>query len=262
MRFDASTLLRVGICLAVLLPLACGGGGGAPGDPPDDTPSPLPPLLCTDAPAVCSELIAFEPDAGEGYVDLLLPGETAMDEKYDYVRRDVRMALVYAAAKVARVAETWAPGNGAPIGIAYGSESDGATPGTADGSLLFPAGTHEDGRDVAVAYYQVGTADNGLRAVCPHMPGGVDAFHCTAPPDTLDAARTALFIACLAEHPELRVVGVDPEIGLVLESALDDLVTQGVISATLRAAVPLVYEAAGGWGLFHHTHMFVGFQVP
>ena len=113
-----------------------------------------------------------------------------------------------------------------------------------------------------MAYYQVGAADNAPRAVCPHTMGSTEMYRCTAPPDTLDARRTALFIACLAEHPQLRVVGVDPLIGPELESALDQLVSEGVISSTLRGTIPLVYGASGGWGYNHHTHMFVGFRDP
>ena len=252
-------LLSVGV---LILGSACGGGGAgepAPAPADDDDSTPLPALLCEDAPAVCEALVPFEPDEGEGYFDQLLSGETAQDERYDYVRRDVMLALKYAAAKVARVAALWTPGNGLPLGIGHMSESDGRTPGSAAGQLLYPAGTHEGGLDVTVAYYQVGVPDNALRAVCPHDDMGADAFRCTAPPDTLDVRRTALFIAALAEHPRRRVVGVDPLIGSALEAALDDLVVEGVISAATRAAVPLAYSAPT-WSSFHHQLMFVGFM--
>lgn len=242
------------------LAAACGGGGGAPPSDGGEAPS-LPPVLCDDTPLVCGELVPFEPDLGEGYFDQLLPGETEEDERYDYVRRDVMLALRYAAAKVARVAAGWTPGNGGPLGIGYMSESDGGTPLNDGGELLFPAGTHENGLDATVAYYQFGTADNALRAVCPHDDMGVDVFHCTAAPDALDARRTALFIAALAEHPQLRVIGVDPLIGPVLEAALDDLVAEGVVDMATRASVPLAYSSPA-WALFFHHAMYVSFNAP
>ena len=254
----AWTCILLGLLL--LLPAACGGGG--PLIPTPTQPRPLPTLLCTEGAAPCGELVPFEPGAGEGYADLLLANETAADQRYDYVRRDVMQALQYAAAKVSRVAAGWGSGHGLRIGIAHMSESDGGTPRTPGGQLMFPAGTYENGLDVSVAYYQTGTPDNSLRAVCPHDDGtGGDAFQCTGPPTDLDAHRTAFFIACLAEHPQFRLVGVDGAIGPILESTLDDLVRNGFVTAAVRAGIVLV-SGSPGFEQFHHTHMYVSFSVP
>ena len=80
----------------------------------------------------------------------------------------------------------------------------------------------------------------------------------------MDRWRTALFIAYLSEHPGLRVVGVVGQVGLVLESALDELVAFGWINPQLRASIPLAYEVTDegrGWYLFHHFHMFIGMSL-
>ena len=230
--------------------------GPAPGPPCDD----LPPLSCTGDTGYCTEVIPFEPDEGPGYWDYPIPGETVEDQYYSYLRRDAVMLIKYAAAKVACKTADWDYGNFAPLGLGDMSEADGSTPGTRVGSLRHPPRTHEHGNDIDTAYYQLFSPDNLLRPVGDSYIGTENQYHLIGDPYALDVWRTALFIAYLSEHPDLRVVGVDGQIGLVLEPALDQLETLGWIDEDLNESIPLAYEVVDhgwGWYLFHHHHMHI-----
>ncbi len=228
--------------------------GPAPGPPCDE----LPPLSCTGDTGYCTELVPFEPDEGPGYWDYPIPGETVEDQSYSFLRRDAVMLIKYAAAKVACKTADWGYGNFAPLGLGDMSEADGSTPGTNIGSLRHPPKTHENGNDIDAAYFQLFSPDNLVRPVGDSYIGTEDQYHLIDDPYALDVWRTALFIAYLSEHPDLRVVGVDGQIGLLLELALDQLVTLGWIDEVLRESIPLAYEVVDhgyGWYRFHHTHM-------
>ncbi len=109
-----------------------------------------------------------------------------------------------------------------------------------------------------MAYYQLYATDNKMRPVGAHYVGQAEAHHLVAPPYALDRWRTALFIAYLSEHPQLRVIGVDGQVGLLLEDALDALVASGWIDSDLRDSIPLAYEVTDvgqGWYHFHHHRM-------
>ncbi len=233
-----------------------------PGPAPGPDCGDLPPVLCEDGDIFyCSELIPFEPVEGPGYLNYPMPGgETWDDQRYSYLRRDLVYLIKYAAAKVECKTTDWDYGNFAPLGLGDMSQADSGTPGTDVGAPRHPPGTHEDGKDIDTGYYQLYAPDDLLRAVGDHYLGTVDQYHLVDDPYALDPWRTALFIAYLSEHPNLRAVGVDGRIGPILESALDELVTLGWIDAELRSAVPLAYETEDsglGWYLFHHTHMHI-----
>ena len=230
--------------------------GPAPGPPCDD----LPPLLCTGGVEYCAEVIPFEPDEGPGYWDYPIPGETAVDQWYSYLRRDAVMLIKYASAKVECKTTAWDYGNLAPLGLGDMSEADGSTPGTNIGSLRHPPGTHVRGYDIDAAYYQLFSPDNLLRTVGDSYIGTEDQNHLVGDPYALDVWRTALFIAYLSEHPDLRVIGVDGQVGLILEPALGQLVTLGWIDENLNESIPLAYEVTNqgyGWFLYHDGHMHV-----
>jgi hypothetical protein len=164
------------------------------------------------------------------------------------------MQLVqYATAKVACKTAYWEYGNMEPLALGDMSEADGSTPALLSlGMYYHPPGTHEDGRDIDTAYYQVFSDDNRLRPICVHYDS-----HCVDTPYALDVWRTALYIAYLAEHPLMRVVGVDGQVGVILEDALDALVNAGWISGELRNSIPLAYEVEDtgrGWFRYHHHH--------
>ena len=220
----------------------------------------LPPLSCTGGVDYCTELIPFEPDEGPGYWDYPIPGETADQQSYSYLRRDAVMLIKYAAAKVACKTADWDYGNLAPLGLGDMSEADGSTPGTNIGNLRHPPGSHVNGNDIDIAYYQLFSPDNLLRSVGDSYIGTENQFHIVGDPYALDVWRTALFIAYLSEHPDLRVIGVDGQIGLILEPAFWQLVTLGWIDEDLYDLIPLAYEVTDqgyGWYLYHHTHMHI-----
>lgn len=235
--------------------------GAGPG-PAGDATCDLPPSRCAGDEAHCGELVQFEPTEGRGYVDYRVNGE-GPEQYRSWLRRDAVVAVQYAAAVVDCIAAEWDTGNGAPIGLVDMSERDGSIPGTAVGAPGHPVGTHTDGHDIDVAYYQDGTGDNAPRAVCEHRENGLDVYHCVEEPTLLDPWRTALFIGALAEHGALRLVGVDGRIGPKVDSAMATLCADGWLDPIACFGSPLGWEEEDeGHGLFrfHHHHMHVSFH--
>ncbi len=233
---------------------------GYPGEAPGPVCENLPPKYCTGSAAECSEIVPFTPDEGPGYLDYPINGETWDNQYRSFIRRDNMLNVQNAADKVHCKTDGWDYGNFAPLGLGDMSEADGSIPGTSVGNPGHPPGTHEDGKDIDIAYSQLYVPDNPLRTICLHHEGITDAYHCVEAPYGFDRWRVALFIAYLAEHPRMRAIGVDGQAGLVLEEALDDLVLLGWLDADARAAIPLAYEVVDqgyGWFLFHHHHMHV-----
>jgi hypothetical protein len=178
------------------------------------------------------------------------------------MRGEFIQILKYATAKTACKGEGWA-GNGGRLGMGDMSESNGAIPGTRDGSPGHPEGTHRNGYDIDIGYYQVNTADNRLRPVCDHYENGQEVYHCTSEPNRLDPWRTAFFIAALHESGRIRVIGVDGQVGPIVESAMDQLCASGWIERSICNRVNLAYETRNeqrGWYYFHHHHLHVSFS--
>ena len=96
------------------------------------------------------------------------------------------------------------------------------------------------------------------------MEGGSDAYHCTSDPYLLDPWRTALFIGALADHPNIRVIGVDGRVGPLVESAMATLCRDGWLTGrACSSGAPLAYEETNqgyGWYHFHHHHMHVSYS--
>jgi hypothetical protein len=231
---------------------------------PNDGPGPgcynLPSLYCMGSAEYCSELVPFEPEIDIAYINYPQMYESWENQFRSYLGRDLMLLIKYASSKLQCKTEGWDFGNFAPLGLGDMSEADGSIPGTSIGMPGHPPGTHLNGRDIDVAYYQLYSPDNLLRAVCDHYENFMEANHCTGEPYTLDVWRTALFVSFLAEHPRLRVIGVDGKVGPVLEDALDELVLAGWIDANLRDNIPLKYEETDGglgWYLNHHHHIHI-----
>ncbi len=236
--------------------------GEGPGDDTVDCPD-LPELFCDPSAEDCAELIQFDPTDGDGYNDYPENGETASDQYRSWLRRDGVYLVKYAAAYVACKAAEWAFGNGGDIGLIDMSEEDGSIPGSSIGQPGHPAGTHTNGHDIDLAYYQVNTADNRARPICDHYDSGGEAYHCTASPDKLDPWRTALFIGAMHDHPDLRVIGCDGRAGPIIEYALEKLCDGGWLSNSACSYPKLAYELTDegmGWYLFHHHHIHVSFS--
>jgi len=248
-----------------------------PGPGPGENPGlvcDLPPMLCEGDASYCGELVQFDPpndpddaafDPLLGYIDYPENGETWDDQYRSWLRRDAVMMVQYAAAKTACYTDGWEFGNGDPIGLIDMSEEDGAIPGTSVGSPGHPAGTHTDGRDIDIAYFQAFTADNAARPVCDYFDDGVMFEHCTAPPHLLDPWRQAVFLGALFEHPDLRVIGADGKIGPVLEYYMDLLCDLDWIDPAACSSPPLAFEPTNmGWGWYfsHHHHIHVSYDPP
>lgn len=230
-----------------------------PGAPCDD----LPPLYTIGDAEYCTELLPFDPDVGPGYIDYPVNGETWEDQYRSYARRDLIQLVKYATAKMECITYDWDYWDFAPLGLIDMSEADGSIPGMSIGDPGHPPGTHENGNDMDLAYYQLYAPDNHPRSIGVHFDGYTDANHLTEEPIGLDPWRTALFISYLSEHPHIRVIGVDGQVGLMLEEALDDLVSLGYIDADHRESIPLAYEVENqgyGWYYFHHHHMHVSMK--
>jgi hypothetical protein len=252
-------------------PLVCDAGSGQcvvdvgtpPMGPIPSCPN-APAWQCSGGESNCGTLVAFEPDTGPGYWDYPINGETAQNEYRSYVRRDVMMMTKWAAYMVDCLAASWGFGNLEPLGLGDMSESNGAIPGTSVGSPGHPQGTHTNGRDMDIAYYQLAAPDNRLREVCPHVSGGQDQYHCVAPPDDLDVWRTALFLGLLHQSPQLRVIGVDGQVGPLVDSAITQLCASGWLntSACTSNGNAITYETVDmgyGWYYFHHHHFHQSF---
>jgi hypothetical protein len=235
--------------LAWLLAAAASACSSRAADRGDDCAH-LPPRDCADAPARCAELVRFAPARGLGYQDDALAAEQTDETSTSYLRRDLMMLVKYATAKVACTT------GAARLGLGDMSDRRGDAPG----APRHPWGSHVGGADIDLAYYQIGTPDLRLRAICPHVVDGVDQRHCAAPPALLDARRTALLIGFLFESPHVRVVGVDGAAGPPIEAALRRACAARALAADACARVRLGFEPIDthrGWYLAHHNHLHV-----
>jgi hypothetical protein len=224
----------------------------------------LPPRDCTGTPTYCAELVPFEPITGPGYDNYPLNGETLSNQYRSYCRRDLMILVKYAAAYVECKAKTWTGGNGAPIGLGDMSEKNGAIPGTSIGSPGHPAGTHTNGYDMDIGYYQTTGTNNYLRPVCPHTSGGVDQYHCTGAPTILDVKRTALFLGAFLLSDRTRIIGVDGKIGPLVVPAMQALCDDGSLpKLSCDRKTMIAYETTDtgrGWYKFHHHHFHVSLK--
>jgi hypothetical protein len=234
---------------------------GGPGAGPGPVCNNLPERDCTGSAAYCSELIQYSPTQGPGYDDYPINGETAGNQWRSWARRDQVMLVKWAAAFVDCKGANWGGGNGHPLGLGDMSEQNGAIPGTATGQPGHPQGTHVNGSDIDMAYYQNTGPNNYLRAVCDHTQNGQDAYHCVSEPYLLDLWRNALFIGALFDSPMTRVIGVDGKIGALVTEAMQVLCADGWLpesNCSVVANYSLAYEltdGGAGWYAFHHHHM-------
>ena len=139
------------------------------------------------------------------------------------------------------------------VGLLDMSQRDGDTPGRMRGQLRHPEGTHVNGNDIDIAYYQTGD-DNLGRPVCVN-----DNYFCTADPILLDDERSAYFIVQLFDSPLTRVIGVDTLIAPRLQAALPGLEDAGLITSTQRSRFNQKLAYGDGWP-FHHHHMHLSWS--
>ena len=106
--------------------------------------------------------MAYSPRSGNDYWDYPLNGETESNQYRSFIRGDVRNLVSYASAWVrCMTKDRWNFGSGsnyeAALGLGDMSEADGAIPGESIGQPGHPAGTHVDGSDMDIGYYQLNT---------------------------------------------------------------------------------------------------------
>ena len=220
------------------------------------------PRDCTTGTSACSKLAAFDPKAGPGYDDYPINGETTANQWRSFAREDLQMIVKWSTALVACRAQHWAFGNHAPLGLGDMSEADGTIPGTSRGQPGHPAGTHVNGLDMDIGYYQTTPADTRLRAICPHTENGQDAYHCVSAPNSLDTWRNALVLGAMTTSRRVRVIGMDGKVGPLVTAALPALCRDGYLDKTActRARSLLTYEetnTGAGWFQFHHHHFHI-----
>ena len=186
----------------------------------------------------CNEILTF-PQASsleDGYV-------VSHEARYSNLRRELIYLVRWAAAETAATFE-----NTNPIGLLDMSQADGDVPGRQDNQLRHPEGTHIEGNDIDIAYYQTGSNNLG-RSVCPE-----NGYYCTDKPDILDARRTAFFISRLMKTKNLRVVGVDTLIYPELISAGEELRAEGLMSYGDLQKLRSYLAYGDGWP-FHQHHL-------
>ena len=186
----------------------------------------------------CNEILNF-PQANsleEGYV-------VSHEARYSNLRRELIYLVRWAAAETAATFE-----GTNPIGLLDMSQADGDTPGRQDDRLRHPEGTHVDGNDIDIAYYQTGSNNLG-RSVCPE-----NGYYCTDKPDILDARRSAFFISRLMKTESLRVIGVDTLIYPELIDAAEDLKSEGLLTYSDIQTMKSHLAYGDGWP-FHQHHL-------
>jgi len=210
------------------------------------------------------DLVPFTPYQGDGYHNYPENGETEEDMYRSYTRRDVRAMVKYAAAWTRCMGQDWAFGNQQPLGLGDMSEGDGSIPGSREDDPGHPAGSHLNGRDMDIAYFQLEGDDNHLRPVCEHRdPKGNYLQRCISEPDNLDVFRTAMFLAKLHDSDNLRIIGVDGQIGPLIEAAWERLCDEGWLDddhPVCSGKDKLAYETVNrgnGWYKHHHHHFHI-----
>jgi hypothetical protein len=187
-------------------------------------------------------------------------------------RRNVLMIIRHA---IHSVQEAF-PGT-APLGIGDISMPDGTTPSG------HPNGTHYYGTNIDVAYYIKPEFHGEYGNMCyRHIccEAAMTDWSCVEhsnrySPDygtcipgsesthIVDIPRTAMFIAKVAGSGHLRVIGVEAKIEAELDSALTDLVSQGLITAAEKSAAQAHMATAndhGSW-IWHFNHMHASFEI-
>ncbi len=164
---------------------------------------------------------------------------------YSNLRREVAYLVRWAASEVKR---EWPDAD--TLGLFDMSEDDGDTPGRMVGQLRHPEGTHANGNDIDVSFYY-----NNGSSLAGYACSSHDQYFCTGPADLLDVPKTTLFLARLMESPNLRVIGVDPEVAMLVQDEADDLLDEGKITAASHSELTGYGLAYGdGWPFHHHLH--------
>jgi len=234
----------------------------------------LPPMECFGEGNYCQGIVPIQPQITPHYIDYPHVDESWDNQYRSFLSRDLMMLIKYATERVACETADVASSPSMPLMLMDMSEQNGAIPGTSHGQPAHPGGSHRNGADIDVAYYQMTEPSLWLRfekqfddrqghiarPVCQHTRFGLEVYRCTEYPRNLDVSRTALFVIYLSEHPNLRVIGVDGKIGRELDNVFDHMVKSGQMYKEKRKKIPLAYEAfetGRSWYRHHHNHVHI-----
>lgn len=237
----------------------------------------LPPMECIGDDSYCKEVVSFQPKHGRGYIDYPVVDETWDNQYRSYLRRDLMMLVQNITDRVSCESSRWGFGLSEPLMMSDMSEKEGYIPGMSQGVGGHPRGSHQDGNDIDIAYYQRNNLyawlaleskfddrkGHLIRSVCQHTLFGMEVYRCTQTPVLVDLRRTALLLIYLSEHPNLRVVGVDGRVGIALERIFDDMIEAGWLTKQEREKIPLAYEMkdrGAAWFKHHHNHIHISMQ--
>ncbi|MFT7579394.1 MAG: hypothetical protein ACI9MR_001058, partial [Myxococcota bacterium] len=81
----------------------------------------------------------------------------------------------------------------------------------------------------------------------------------------LDVWRTAYFLGLLQGHSQTRVIGVDGQVGPLVDSAIAQLCSDGWLTGSQCASGQVItYETTDtgrGWFRFHHHHLHISLST-
>jgi hypothetical protein len=146
------------------------------------------------------------------------------------------------------------------LGLLDMGDKNAVTPGFDVGDPRHPESTHDQGGNIDIAYYQT-DGDNDGQIVCgANENANNDGYFCTSTQGHIvDLPRTAYFMAVLARHPRLRVIGVDQLLAPLIQEAARKLRDDGDITSGEYQDLVDSMAYGDGWP-FHHHHMHVSMR--
>ncbi len=174
---------------------------------------------------------------------------------YRWLRRELIMLVRHAIHEVQRKYR-----GTTALGLLDMGDKYAITPGFDVGDPRHPESTHDQGGNIDIAYYQTDGENDGAIVCGPNENTNNDGYFCTSTNGHIvDLPRTAYFMAILAQHPRLRVIGVDQLLAPLIEAAAKKLRDDGDITAKMYTDLTGSLAYGDGWP-FHHHHMHVSMR--
>lgn len=174
---------------------------------------------------------------------------------YRWLRRELIMLVRHAIHEV----QQKFPGTTA-LGLLDMGDKNAITPGFDVGDPRHPESTHDQGGNIDIAYYQTDGENDGAIVCGARENLNNDGYFCTSTNGHIvDLPRTAYFMAMLARHPRLRVIGVDVLLAPLILAEARKLRDAGDITAADYTRLNNSTAYGDGWP-FHHHHMHVSMR--